>query len=290
MSAFYRFKLGDFDCACISDGGVNYPVAGFFKDLPPERAEAILREHGLPTTHVYTPYTLLYVDTGTHKALIDTGIGRYGSTVKQMWPQVDNSKLTAGIYLESLRQAGIHPEVIDTVIITHAHPDHIGGNLNAEAALNLPNAQYFITETEWDFWFSDEQCATVPSFFVDVARENLNPLQEQIAFIQAGQDIVPGICSLAAPGHTPGHIALSIVSGGEVLLHISDTVIHPVHLLYPDTLLAFDMLPEQTLASKRRICNQAADSGALVFAHHFPPYPNLGHIVQQGEHWDWHPF
>src|SRR5437868_7308923 len=82
MGAFYSFKLGDFACACISDGGMNYPVSAMFKDVPMDDAETILRAQQLPTTHVYTPYTLLYIDTGAHKVLVDTGIGRYRNVAK----------------------------------------------------------------------------------------------------------------------------------------------------------------------------------------------------------------
>jgi glyoxylase-like metal-dependent hydrolase (beta-lactamase superfamily II) len=289
MGAFYRFKLGDFACVCISDGGMNYPVQGMFKDIPLDQAETILRRHALPTTHVYTPYTLLYIDTGAHKVLVDTGIGRYGKHAREMWPQVDNSGLSAGIYLDSLRQAGIRPEDIDTVIITHAHPDHIGGNLNENGELNLPNAQYFIWQAEWDFWFSDDLAAGMPSFFVKVARDNLSPLRERVTCLGSEVPIVPGISPVAAPGHTPGHIALSIVSSGKQLLHIADAAAHPIHLLYPDLLLPFDILPEQTLVSRRHICERAASDGALVFAHHFPPYPNLGQIIRQEAGWKWQP-
>src|SRR5215468_8333628 len=139
MAAFYRFKLGDFTCVCLSDGGMNYPVPALFKDVPIDRAEAILRKQQLPTTYVYTPYTLLYIDTGTHKVLVDTGVGNLGKHIQAMWPQIDHSGVEPGILLRSLQEAGIRPTDIDTVIITHAHPDHIGGNLNDDKGLNMPN-------------------------------------------------------------------------------------------------------------------------------------------------------
>jgi glyoxylase-like metal-dependent hydrolase (beta-lactamase superfamily II) len=289
MNTYYRFKLGDFDCACISDGDVNYPVSSYFKNVPAERAQAILREFGLPTTHVYSPYTLLFVDTGKHKVLVDTGVGLLGKQVKEMFREVDNSRLEAGIALQSLRNAGINPAEIDTVIITHAHPDHIGGNLAADGKLSFPNAQYYLSQTEWDFWFSDEQTIGVPASFVQIARTNLNPIRDRVTYVEPNAEIVPGITAIPAHGHTPGHLALSVASRGAELLHISDAVIHPVHLRHPDILLPYDILPEQTLASRRAICDRAVGSGALVFGHHFPPYPNLGHITQQGDVWRWEP-
>ena len=289
MGKYYRFKLGKFDCACISDGDVNYPVASYFKNVPPERVTAILQEFNLPTTHVYSPYTLLFVDTGSHKVLVDTGAGRLGQQIKELFREVDNSGIEAGFAVQSLREAGIQPEEIDTVIITHAHPDHIGGNLNESDELNLPNAQYYMWQSEWDFWFSDEETANTPPLFVQIARANLTPVRSRVTFIEPDREIVPGLTAIPTPGHTPGHIALSIVSNKAELLHVSDAVIHPVHLRYPDILLPYDILPEQTLASRRAICDRAVSSQALVFGHHFPPYPNLGHITQQGNVWGWEP-
>jgi glyoxylase-like metal-dependent hydrolase (beta-lactamase superfamily II) len=97
-----------------------------------------------------------------------------------------------------------------------------------------------------------------------------------MTFVDSEAEFVPGIQALAAPGHTPGHMALLISSEDEQLIHISDGVLYPLHLEYPNWLPVFDMIPEQAEASKRRIFDKAAESNALVFAHHFPPFPNWG--------------
>lgn len=288
-STYYQFKLGAFDCACISDGDVNYPVPNFFKDISLEQARAILRSLGLPTTHIHSPYTLLYVDTGKHKVLIDTGVGQLGSKIHELFREVDNSGLEAGIALRNLHNAGIKPSDIDTVIITHAHPDHIAGNLNADGDLNFPNAHYYICQAEWDFWFSDEQTKNIPALFVETARTNLTPIGSRVTFFEPETEIVPGITAIPTPGHTPGHLALSVTSGDKELIHVSDAVINPIYLKHPDLLLPYDIDPEQAISSRKVLCERAATSNALVFGHHYPPYPNLGHIVQQGNVWGWEP-
>jgi glyoxylase-like metal-dependent hydrolase (beta-lactamase superfamily II) len=251
----------------------------------------VLRAYSLPTTHVYTPYTCLFVDTGEHKVLVDTGVGeRIAASVKDLFPDVDNSKTVCGTLAENLHAAGIERAEVDTVIITHAHPDHIGGTLNMDGNLMFPNAHYYIWKEEWAFWSSDERTTKMPPGFVEIARTNIEPLMGRLTLIERESEIVPGISVLATPGHTPGHIALTITSVGEQLLHLSDAVIHPIHLEHPDWLLAFDILPEQTLASKRFICDRAATTQALVFTHHFPPFPNLGYIIHKGEVWGWKPY
>ena len=124
---------------------------------------------------------------------------------------------------------------------------------------------------------------------VSIARRNLEPVRDRLILVDDGAEVVPGIRVVAAPGHTPGHVALSITSDGEQLLLISDLVLHPLHLEHPEWVPVFDMLPEEAAASKRRIFDRAAEQHALVFAHHFPPFPNLGRVRNHGAGWQWQP-
>jgi glyoxylase-like metal-dependent hydrolase (beta-lactamase superfamily II) len=124
---------------------------------------------------------------------------------------------------------------------------------------------------------------------VDTARRNLDPLKERLTFIEDSSDVVPGVRVIATFGHTPGHMALSVASGGEQLLHVSDAVLFPFHLEHLEWTPVFDMLTEQASASKHRIFNLAAEEDALIFAHHFPPFPNLEHIRKQDQGWRWQP-
>ncbi len=139
------FNVGDIQCVAISDGTFAYPTNWIFSNVPPEELEGSLREHDLPSNQVVTPYTCLLVKTGKHKVLIDTG--------------ADGLAPTTGDLLKQLQAEGTTPEEITTVVLTHAHPDHIGGALDANRKPAFPNARYVMSRTEWNFWTSIPTCA-----------------------------------------------------------------------------------------------------------------------------------
>ena len=285
----FRFDIGEFECVSVSDGALNYPIEDLFSNVPLDLVEEALRQLNLPTAQVMTPYTCLYIDTGEHRVLVDTGAGNLGAHAAQMFPGLDHSTSVTGLLLENMRASGIEPSEIDTVIITHAHPDHVGGTLNETGELVFSNAHYFISQDEWNFWNSDTATTKTPPFMVETARQNLEPLKDRLTLVEDTSEIVPGARAIATSGHTPGHIALFITSGDERLLHVSDAVLYPLHLQHPEWTPVFDILPEQASASKRRIFDLAAEETALVFAHHFPPFPSLGHVRKEEQGWRWEP-
>jgi glyoxylase-like metal-dependent hydrolase (beta-lactamase superfamily II) len=272
---YYRFGLGEFDCLSLSDGSVDYPLKNFFANVPIEQVEEALQQRNLPVEYVTTPYTYLYVDTGTHRALVDMGAGALAPST--------------GKLLHSMQAADLDPAEIDTVLITHAHPDHIGGTLDERGRPVYTNAHYYIWKGEWEFWFSERAEAKTPAHFVTIARDNLEPLRDRVTLLDREGEVVPGIGVLFAPGHTPGHMVVSVSSGGERLLYIGDTVLYPLHLEHPDWLSIYDIVPDQAEPSKQRIFDLAAEQGTWVIGQHFPPFPSLGHVVKRGRGWQWRP-
>ena len=203
-----------------------------------------------------------------------------------------------GQLIDNLKTAGIQPVDIDTVIITHAHPDHVGGTLDDDGNPNYPNARYFMWKGEWDFWFSEEAFKKVvkhystilqPEVFMKVARSQLGPIKNRIELITEESEILSGIYIHSAHGHTPGHMVVSYSSDGQELFFISDTVVFPYLLERPDIQPIFDIMPDVAAKSKSRICDLVAERKALVLAQHFSPFPGLGHIIKKEIGWKWQP-
>lgn len=271
----YRFQLGSYECVSLYDGFHDYELEQMFTNVPRADVEIALQAHGFAQNAVTTPFTFLYVNTGEHRILVDIGAG--------------NLLPTTGRLLQNMHNAGITPESIDSVFITHAHPDHVGGALDDKGEPIFSHATHYICRTEWDFWFSEQAAIQPGGWMTEFAREKLTPIKGKTVLLEREEEILPGVRVLFAPGHTPGHMVISVASEGERLLFVSDTVLHPLHLKHPDWLPAFDILPESAAGSKRRIFDLAASTQCWVMGQQFPPFPSLGHVVKKDIGWEWRP-
>jgi glyoxylase-like metal-dependent hydrolase (beta-lactamase superfamily II) len=272
---FYPFRVGNFECLALCDGGAQYTLESMVTNASRAEVQTYLQTHGLPTEFIATPYTYLYVNTAKHKVLVDLGAG--------------NLLPTTGRLLQSMEKAGVSPQSIDSIFISHAHPDHVGGALDSNGNLTFSNATYFIWQKEWDFWFSERAFDQVGEAFITFARQKLAPLKDKISFLQEEKEVLPGVAVLFAPGHTPGHMVVSFQSGGERLLYTADTVLHPLHLEQPEWVPVYDILPDAAKLSKNHIFDLAAETKSLALGQHFPPFPNLGYIVKEEPGWRWQP-
>jgi glyoxylase-like metal-dependent hydrolase (beta-lactamase superfamily II) len=282
----YQFKVGDFHCTAVSDGSLTYapptfppPIEMLFVNAPPDRLAQVLAAHGsgMEEWKAWTSaYTCLLVDTGSSRVLIDTGAGGLGP---------DTGKL-----LENLASAGVNPGQIDLVVLTHGHPDHLGGNTDADGNVLFPNARWLMSKVEWEFWMEGQAEAVLPehskAVLLGYARRNLQPIKERLTLVAGEQEIQPGIRVMPAPGHTPGHMVVWVASSQEQLLCVSDLALHPVHLEEPGWVAGVDMLPDQVVAQRRALFAMAATADCRVMAFHFP-FPGLGRISAKGASWRW---
>ena len=278
----HHFKVGAADCWVLYDTQNDYPPASFFANAPPEELARVLREHREIDATIYTPYAALLVRTPSNTVLIDTGARSFVGDA--------NSHLLA-----NLAAAGVAPEQIDTVLLTHAHLDHIGGTLGVDGQPAFPRARFVMFKQEWDFWMQEKPDLSAISlsekkrqFFVDVAHRQLNPLRDRMELVDRDTEVRPGVTALLAPGHTPGHMLVRLESGGQKLLYVADLVLNPLALEYPNWHSQYEVDIALSQATKHRFLQLAADEQMLVYAMHFP-WPGLGQVVPTAGHWTWQP-
>ncbi|WP_158807535.1 MBL fold metallo-hydrolase [Beijerinckia sp. L45] len=277
-----RFKLGAFEVTTILDAGAvldgPWPIVG--EDRPQDDVARLMRDNLLPEHKFQPGCTPAIVNTGAEVILFDAGNGANGFI-----PRPDGGWLA-----RQLAPAGFKPEQVDVVVLSHAHPDHIGGLMEAGSPL-FPNARYVIGAAEHDFWARDERLAAAPgSLEANSAaqfRANVQPFAAKTTFVDPGQDVAPGIRALEAYGHTPGHLAFTLDSEGQRLMIWGDCAHHQVaSLAEPGWHALFDMDKAQGAATRRRIYDMVATDRIPVIGYHMP-FPSLGFVERAGSGYRW---
>jgi glyoxylase-like metal-dependent hydrolase (beta-lactamase superfamily II) len=270
---FYRFNVGDAEVTVVSDGalGLGDPK-GTFTGVPDDELRKMLSDNFLSPTSVVLEQNSPIVNLGDKLVLFDTGLG----TAKPFGP-------TTGRQQKSMNEAGIKPEDIDAVVFSHGHIDHIGGVVDENNKILFPNAQYYIAESDFDYWTDYDKAGPALKAFVDHAKKNLLPVRDRLVFYKDGQEFLPGIQALAAPGHTIGHTIFMISSGGKSFAYTADLTHHPILLMEkPRMEFAYDTDPKQAAGSRVKMLDMLAANKIPVLAYHYP-WPGVGHVVKSGE-------
>jgi len=277
----FRFKLGDFEITTINDGAIAIPKVHpiFGKNQKIEDVQAFLTQNHLPTDKMSISFTPVIVNTGKEIVMFDSGYGE------------ERRAKGAGKATAALASAGFTPDQIDVIVITHAHPDHVSGLMENGKAV-YPNARYVVGDVEYNFWSPKSLLESSNKNMVRRAKavhSNLVPLAEKATFIKPGADVVTGITSVKAFGHTPGHLCFHIESAGKRFLIFADTTNHYVaSLAKPDWHCAFDMDAEAAVVARKNILDMIATDKIASAGYHMP-FPAVGYVEKQGSGYRWVP-
>jgi len=246
MTTYFPFTVGDISCAAVSAGSGNFRAQAFFADVKRAELRPVLDRYGIESEMFETPFNCLLIRHQGTLLLVDTGA-------------------KAKPLLENLRQAGIAPEDVGIVLLSHAHPDHYGGAVDSKNQPAFPNARCLVSQVDRD---------GIPEKLAGLPLESIAP----------ETTILDGVRVVAAPGHTAGQLAVKVESQGETLLYTSDVIAHPIHLEYPAWNIVSDADRAGAINTRQALLGQAADAGWWLFVYHFP-FPGLCRIQREGAGW-----
>jgi glyoxylase-like metal-dependent hydrolase (beta-lactamase superfamily II) len=275
---FARIMVGDVEVTPLSDGTADLPMVDLLKNDKAKTQAALDKAH--LTTPTTTSTNAFLVNTGSKLILVDTGSGAlFGPTL--------------GKLADNLKASGYQPEQVDDILITHFHPDHVGG-LVVNGKVAFPNATIHADKRDADYWLSQENMAHAPKDFTGFFQGAMTSLTP---YVKAGKfkpfehngEVVAGISSLSSYGHTPGHTSYIIESKGKKLVILGDLIhVAAVQFDAPSVTIGFDSDPKQAYAARTAAFSMIAKENDLVAAAHLQ-FPGLGYIRANGKSWTWTP-
>jgi glyoxylase-like metal-dependent hydrolase (beta-lactamase superfamily II) len=287
----YRFNVGRLECAVVSDGQMEPPweppLAEFFTPAAGVAATELqeaMSAAGRSRITIACGYNCLLVRTADGHAVIDTGLGArflgYGPRIEPL----------VGRLGDGLASAGAPPAGLAAVVFTHLHQDHCRG-ATWSGELTFPDARGFAHAAEVAFWSQPGGAAgtgAVADEHLESAREAIKLFGERLHAFDDDAEILPGIRTVGAAGHTPGHTAVMVHSQGDRLLCVGDLFYDPLQLSHPHWCTPWDHDGAAARRSRRRLLDLAADEGVLVHAYHMP-FPGLGAVRRRGDAYAWAP-
>ena len=275
--SIYRFKLGAFEVTNILDGFVqgNGPHPIFGSNQPAEAVQALVTSQGLPATRHENPFVVTLVNTGKELVLFDAGNARGRAP-------------TTGHLSSLLVTAGYKPEQVDVVVITHGHPDHVGGLL-ADGKPVYPNARYVFGAREFDYWNKGENIPDARKTTRDMFVQAAVPFGEKATMLKEDGEVVSGIRAVQAFGHAPGMLAFHMESEGKRLLNWADTANHYIiSVQHPEWHVGFDQDKDAAVATRLRIFDMVSADKIAVTGYHMP-FPAVGFVEKSGTSYRWVP-
>lgn len=261
--------------------GVSFPLHVVFPEVAVD-AWQIFRdrypETFAPADLLYTRVTCYLLRDQERTILIDAGIGPGPSSL------FGNQR---GTLLAQLAQHGVSPEMVDTVVLTHLHPDHVGW-ATRENQPTFPQARYVVSRIDYETFRSEAvrqaMHAIVPGYL-----DQLFPHEQAgvLEFVEDGAILAPGLRLRLASGHTPGQLTVLIGDPKPTMWILADVFTHPAQITEPTWCSAFDMDREQAINTRHAVISEAATQIITVWASHFPPRP--GQIIMKDGKASWVP-
>jgi glyoxylase-like metal-dependent hydrolase (beta-lactamase superfamily II) len=277
---FHRYKIGSAECIAIYDGiqekALEPPP---FKNASVSDTKQALAAAGLRTDIIPMPIAALVVKVNSRIVLCDVGGGGQA-------PAMDaNSLCVSGKLLDNLRAAGIDPGQIETILISHFHPDHILGLMEAKSNRPIfPNAEIIVPGAEYRWWMASSNTGQLPEAYRAAAKriQTVLPTWKNVLRMHEDDEVVPGIRFVSAPGHTSGHTAFQLASGDAQLLISGDAICVPaLGATHPNWQGIYDQDGDKAVETRRRLMDWAITDNMLISGTHFP-WPGVGRIAKEG--------
>lgn len=284
VAGFYQHQVGDVQITALLDG-TNFMSPNLFKDISQQQVQEILKKYYADQDKgVQTYINAFLVNTGKSLVLVDSGAAScFGSHL--------------GSVLTNLKASGYQPEQVDTILLTHLHPDHVCG-ISKDGVANFPNATVYVSNDEASFWLDPKQAAKLPKEkqanylgTIEKIKEAIAPYQTKQRFktYKLGDDI-QGFKVINTAGHTPGHFSYELKTKDENVVFIGDIVhSHTVQFDKPETAIEYDIDPKKAVETRLKQFADFAKNGQTIAAPHLP-FPGIGHIYSaDGKSYQWIP-
>jgi len=268
-------RIGKFSVTTVSDGRLRTTLDVVVGLDQAEKARLAGQSGSEP---IFLPVNCFLIDLDGKPALVDVGAGG------TMGP-------TLGELPNNLRAIGVMPESIEVILLTHLHPDHSNGLIDAAGQAIFPNAELVLHEREAEFWVDHDAGPDDPERVRNgrnMAKRTTGPYRSRMRRVGDGE-VFPGVSAVLQAGHTPGHTGWLLESEGDRLLIWGDIVhLASVQVPRPDAALVFDVDQAMGRQSRRRVFDWVAREHLRVAGAHLD-CPGFGHLLRRPDGYAYQP-
>jgi glyoxylase-like metal-dependent hydrolase (beta-lactamase superfamily II) len=266
-------KSDKLEAIVVSDGHFFLPT-GFLvtPDAPHAEREGALKAAGQSGDQLQLVNTVAVIRSRSDVVLVDTGTG-------------SRHQPTAGKLAENLKAVGIAPAAVTKIVLTHGHPDHLWGVLDANDSPIYPNASYLVSAVEWNLWTDPDVMRKLPAVLandriINGAKNHFSRIKDKTRTVRDGDEVVSGVQVIDTPGHTQGHISVEL-AGEDGLVIVADALTHDViSFQHPSWRVPVDHEPDRGVSTRLRLLDRLViDKRRLIGAH--LPFPGTGFVERK---------